>query len=81
MGRFTGAAFVIAATVLIICALAVLDHWFKQTFSFSGAVALIGACVAVAVNAMLFIMVVKDGDEVSFGNPVLSKDTIYRRHT
>jgi hypothetical protein len=62
VGRFTGAVFVLASVVFIIGAVAVLDHWFKQGLHFSGAAALISTCVAVAVNAMLFIMAVRDGD-------------------
>jgi hypothetical protein len=62
VGRFTGAVFVIAAVTLLIGALATLDHWFKQGFQYSGAAALVGACIAVAVNAMLFITALRDGD-------------------
>jgi hypothetical protein len=66
VGRFTGAVFVVAAVMLVIGAMAALDHWFKRGFQYSGAAALVGACVAVVVNAMLVITALRDGDRTMY---------------
>jgi hypothetical protein len=60
--RFTGAVFVAIAVALVVSSVAVLDHWFKRIFKFSGLVALIGTCVAFAMNATLLITALNDGE-------------------
>src|SRR5262249_39614963 len=55
-----------AAVALVIGAVAALDHWFKQAFQYSGAAALVGACIAVAVNAMLLIAALRDADRTAY---------------
>jgi hypothetical protein len=66
VGRFTGAVFLAAAVALVIGAGAALDHWFRQAFQYSGAAALVGVCVAVAVNAMLLIAALRDADRTAY---------------
>ncbi|MFE1444151.1 hypothetical protein [Streptomyces sp. NPDC058739] len=55
-GRVTGFLFVFAGLIQGLAASAVLDHWGKRRVRFSGAVVLLGALIAVAINSLLLLL-------------------------
>jgi len=68
-GRLTGAALLVVSFTTLVGAAAVLDHWIRQSFPYSGLVALIGTFAALLTNAMLLVQTVKDGESTTY--PVL----------
>lgn len=65
-GRLTGAVLLVVSFTTLVGAAAVLDHWIRQSFPYSGLVALIGTFAALLTNAMLMVQTVKDGDSALF---------------
>jgi hypothetical protein len=65
-GRLTGAVLIAVAFTTLLGAAAVLDHWVRHCFPYSGLVALIGAFAAFLTNAMLLIETWKDGDSKAY---------------
>ncbi|MFI9584336.1 hypothetical protein ACIHCQ_21415 [Streptomyces sp. NPDC052236] len=55
-GRITGYLFVVLGVVEGVAALAVLDYWGKRQLSFSGAVVLLGALIALGTDSLLLFM-------------------------
>ncbi|MEU0009216.1 hypothetical protein ABZ079_34490 [Streptomyces sp. NPDC006314] len=68
-GRITGAVLLAVSFTTLVGAAAVLDHWVRHSFPYSGLVALIGAFAALLTNAMLLAETVKDGESTVY--PVL----------
>ncbi|GAA3075485.1 hypothetical protein [Streptomyces glomeratus] len=60
-GRITGAVLVAVSLTTLLGAAAVVDHWFWNSFAYSGVVALFAASVAFLANAVL-LMEIWDGD-------------------
>ncbi|MEU6604373.1 hypothetical protein ABZ922_04735 [Streptomyces shenzhenensis] len=65
-GRITGAILVLVAATALLGAAAVVDHWFRNSFPYSGMVALIGTVAALLTNAMLLFQTLKDGDSTVY---------------
>ncbi|MEU1707878.1 hypothetical protein ABZ478_21240 [Streptomyces sp. NPDC005706] len=65
-GRVTGAALIVAAIITFLGAAAVVDHWIWRCFPYSGAVALVGAVVALLSNVLLLVGILKDGDSTVY---------------
>ncbi|MFE0381171.1 hypothetical protein ACFW1M_37690 [Streptomyces inhibens] len=65
-GRLTGAVLLVVSFTTLVGAAAVLDHYIRQTFPYSGLVALIGTFAALLTNAMLLAQTVKNGDSVFY---------------
>ncbi|MFJ5533468.1 hypothetical protein [Streptomyces sp. NPDC093261] len=61
-GRITGAVLIVVSLTTLLGAAAVVDHWFWNTFAYSGLVALIGASAAFLTNAMLLVETCKSGE-------------------
>ena len=61
-GRITGAVLIVVALTTLLGAAAVVDHWFWNSFAYSGLVALIGASAAFLTNAMLLVETCKNGE-------------------
>jgi hypothetical protein len=61
-GRLTGVLFIFAGFVMVLGALAVIDHWLWRGFAYSGLVALFGTVTAFVFNALLIIATWRDGD-------------------
>lgn len=55
-GRITGYLFVVLGVVEGVAALGVLDYWGKRQLSFSGAVVLLGALIALGTDSLLLFM-------------------------
>ncbi|MGW0698515.1 Yip1 family protein [Streptomyces sp. NPDC002867] len=55
-GRITGVLLILLGGVEGLAALAVLDYWGKRRLKFSGAVVLIGALIALAINGLLLFL-------------------------
>lgn len=68
-GRITGAVLLVVSFTTLVGAAAVLDHYIRQSFPYSGLVALIGAVAALLTNAMLLVQTVKNGESAAY--PVL----------
>ncbi|MFG2226546.1 hypothetical protein [Streptomyces sp. NPDC048644] len=68
-GRITGAVLLAVSFTTLVGAAAILDHCTRQSFPYSGLVALIGAFAALVTNAMLLVQTVKNGDSATY--PVL----------
>ncbi|MBG0832429.1 hypothetical protein HS041_32505 [Planomonospora sp. ID67723] len=62
-GRFTGALFVVAAAVMAVSVIAVLDHWFWRSYQNSGLVVVAGTGLAFMVNSMLLITMIRDAEQ------------------
>ncbi|MEU5016799.1 hypothetical protein AB0G60_05140 [Streptomyces angustmyceticus] len=65
-GRLTGAVLLAVSFTTLVGAAAVLDHWIRQSFPYSGLVALIGTFAALLTNAMLLAQTVKDGESAVY---------------
>lgn len=65
-GRITGAVLLVVSFTTLVGTAAVLDHWIRQTFPYSGLVALIGTFAALLTNAMLLVQTVKNGDSAAY---------------
>ncbi|SFX63136.1 hypothetical protein OH786_00655 [Streptomyces atratus] len=65
-GRVTGAVLLAVAFTTLLGAAAVLDHWVRHRFPYSGLVALIGTFAAFLTNAMLLVETWKDGDSSAY---------------
>ncbi|MEU6556346.1 hypothetical protein ABZ915_39795 [Streptomyces sp. NPDC046915] len=68
-GRLTGAVLIMFAFTTLLGVVAVLDHWIRHSFQYSGLVALVGALAAFLPNALLCLRTLKNGDSLFF--PVL----------
>ncbi|MFI6039111.1 hypothetical protein ACIBBD_34230 [Streptomyces sp. NPDC051315] len=64
-GRITGAVLVLVAGATLLGAAAVMDHWYRNTFPYSGLVALIGTVAALVTNVMLLLETLK-GDSTAY---------------
>ncbi|REK91116.1 hypothetical protein DY245_06415 [Streptomyces inhibens] len=64
--RLTGAVLLAISFTTLVGAAAVLDHWIRQSFPYSGLVALIGTFAALLTNAMLLAQTVKDGESATY---------------
>lgn len=65
-GRITGAILVLVAGLSLLGAAAVVDHWGRNIFPYSGVVALIGTVAASLTNAMLLLEAFRDGDSTLY---------------
>ncbi|MFI9052011.1 hypothetical protein [Streptomyces sp. NPDC053427] len=65
-GRLTGAVLLVVSFTTLVGTAAILDHYIRQTFPYSGLVALIGTFAALLTNAMLLAQVVKDGESPTY---------------
>ncbi|MER6979352.1 hypothetical protein [Streptomyces carpinensis] len=65
-GRITGAVLIVVALATFLAAAAVVDHWFRHSFPYSGVVALIGAFAALLTNTWLLGETVRDGDSATY---------------
>ncbi|MFF4401446.1 hypothetical protein [Streptomyces sp. NPDC001480] len=68
-GRLTGAVLILFAFTTLLGAGAVLDHWIRHSFQYSGLVALVGTFAAFLSNALLCLRTARVGDSRLF--PVL----------
>ncbi|MEU6217951.1 hypothetical protein ABZ845_10580 [Streptomyces sp. NPDC047022] len=65
-GRITGAVLIVVSFATLLGAAAVVDHWFWNSFVYSGVVALIGASAAFLTNVMLLVEICDSGDKLRF---------------
>ncbi|MFF3930899.1 hypothetical protein [Streptomyces hirsutus] len=65
-GRITGAILILVAGLSLLGAVAVVDHWGRNVFPYSGVVALIGTVAASLTNAMLLLETFRDGDSTLY---------------
>lgn len=65
-GRFTGALLILGAVATLLSSIAVVDHWFRRSFSYSGFIALLGATTAAMANVMLLVTTLRDGDSTAY---------------
>ncbi|MBL3664828.1 hypothetical protein JL475_02095 [Streptomyces sp. M2CJ-2] len=65
-GRITGAILILVAGLSLLGAAAVVDHWGRNIFPYSGVVALIGTVAASLTNAMLLLETFRDGDSTFY---------------
>ncbi|MER6127739.1 hypothetical protein ABT173_35185 [Streptomyces sp. NPDC001795] len=65
-GRITGAILVLVSALSFLGAAAVVDHWFRNSFPYSGMVALIGTVAALLTNTMLLLETFRDGDSTLY---------------
>lgn len=65
-GRITGAILIVVSALSLLGAVAVVDHWRRKIFPYSGMVALIGTVAALLANAMLLLETFKDGDSTLY---------------
>lgn len=65
-GRITGAILILVSGTTLLGAAAVVDHWFRNSFPYSGMVALIGTVAALLTNAMLLLETFNDGDSTPY---------------
>ncbi|MGV9654450.1 hypothetical protein [Streptomyces sp. NPDC003554] len=65
-GRITGAILILVSGTTLLGAAAVVDHWFRNSFPYSGMVALIGTVAALLTNAMLLLETFNDGDSMAY---------------
>ncbi|MEU1693875.1 hypothetical protein [Streptomyces hirsutus] len=65
-GRITGAILILVAGLSLLGAAAVVDHWGRNIFPYSGVVALIGTVAASLTNAMLLLEAFRDGDSTLY---------------
>ncbi|WP_245689126.1 hypothetical protein [Streptomyces chattanoogensis] len=64
--RITGAVLLVVSFTTLVGAVAVLDHYIRQSFPYSGMVALIGTFAALLTNAMLLVQTVNDGESAGY---------------
>jgi hypothetical protein len=65
-GRLTGAILLAVSLTTLVGAAAVMDHWVRYCFPYSGFVALVGAFTALVANAMLLVTMWRDGDSAFY---------------
>ncbi|MGW5213609.1 hypothetical protein ACWEQO_21040 [Streptomyces sp. NPDC004051] len=65
-GRITGAILILVAVLSLVGFFAVVDHWGRNIFPYSGVVALIGTVAAFFTNAMLWYEAFRDGDSTPY---------------
>ncbi|MFE5686906.1 hypothetical protein [Streptomyces sp. NPDC056512] len=65
-GRITGAILILVSVTTLLGAAAVVDHWFRNSFPYSGMVALIGTVAALLTNSMLLLGSFNDGDSTAY---------------
>ncbi|MFE9450865.1 hypothetical protein [Streptomyces sp. NPDC006739] len=65
-GRITGAVLICVSVATLLGAAGALDHWFWNSFPYSGLVALVGAFAAVLTNFLLLAEIVKGGDSAAY---------------
>ncbi|WP_229851883.1 hypothetical protein [Streptomyces albospinus] len=65
-GRITGAVLLVVSFTTLVAAAAVLDYYIRQSFPYSGLVALIGTFAALLTNAMLLVQTLKNGDSATY---------------
>ncbi|AJT70083.3 hypothetical protein T261_8490 [Streptomyces lydicus] len=64
--RLTGAVLLVVSFTTLVGAAAVLDHYIRQRFPYSGLVALIGTFAAFLTNAMLLVQTANDGESAGY---------------
>ncbi|MFF8918829.1 hypothetical protein ACF08M_37365 [Streptomyces sp. NPDC015032] len=65
-GRITGAILILVSALSLLGAAAVVDHWCRSSFPYSGMVALIGTVAALLANAMLLLEAFRVGDSTLY---------------
>ncbi|MER6404475.1 hypothetical protein ABT269_13255 [Streptomyces viridosporus] len=65
-GRITGAVLILVSALSLLGAAAVVDHWGRNVFPYSGMVALIGTVAALLANTMLLLEAFRDGDSTLY---------------
>ncbi|MDT0457312.1 hypothetical protein RM550_16455 [Streptomyces sp. DSM 41527] len=65
-GRLTGAVLLAVSLTTLVGVAAALDHWIRQSFPYSGLVALIATFAALLTNAMLLVQTFKDGESATY---------------
>lgn len=65
-GRLTGAVLLVVSFTTLLGAVAALDQWIRQSFPYSGLVALVGTFAALLTNAMLLAQTLKDGESALY---------------
>ncbi|MFE0514035.1 hypothetical protein [Streptomyces sp. NPDC058964] len=60
--RFTGILLILASAIVLLAAVAAVDHWIRRSFAYSGLVALLGSITAAVSGLMLLIVTLRDGD-------------------
>ncbi|GAA3381353.1 hypothetical protein GCM10020367_72260 [Streptomyces sannanensis] len=65
-GRITGAILILVSATTLLGAAAVVDHWFQNSFPYSGMVALIGTVAALLANAILLFATFNVGDSTAY---------------
>ncbi|WP_326751679.1 hypothetical protein OH738_33230 [Streptomyces hirsutus] len=65
-GRITGAILILVSALSLLGAAAVVDHWGRGNFPYSGMVALIGTVAAFLANIMLLLETFRDGDSTLY---------------
>ncbi|WUD70305.1 hypothetical protein OG937_45810 [Streptomyces sp. NBC_00510] len=65
-GRISGALLIVLSVTTLLGALAVVDHWFRNSFPPAGLVALIATVAACAGNIFLLVTTARDGDSTPY---------------
>lgn len=65
-GRLTGAVLLVVSFTTLAGVVAALDQWTRQSFLYSGLVALIGTFAAFLTNAMLLAQTIQDGESALY---------------
>ncbi|MEU1706868.1 hypothetical protein ABZ478_15850 [Streptomyces sp. NPDC005706] len=65
-GRLTGAVLLAVSLTTLVGSAAVLDHWTRHCFAYSGLVALVGAFAALLANVLLLVTTWHDGDSLFY---------------
>ncbi|MFI0716006.1 hypothetical protein ACH4SK_36455 [Streptomyces inhibens] len=65
-GRITGAVLLVVAFTTLVGAAAVLDHCIRQSFPYSGLVALISTFAALLTNIFLLVQTVRNGESAFY---------------
>ncbi|MFG2352734.1 hypothetical protein [Streptomyces sp. NPDC048521] len=65
-GRFTGAVLLVGSLTTLVGAVAVLDHWVRHCFPYSGLVALFCTFTALLANLMILVSTWRDGDSTFY---------------
>ncbi|MDT0610453.1 hypothetical protein [Streptomyces lancefieldiae] len=65
-GRITGAILILVSAFSLLGAAAVVDHWHRSSFPYSGLVALIGTVAALLANTMVLLETFRDGDSILY---------------
>ncbi|MGJ3558721.1 hypothetical protein ACR6C2_06230 [Streptomyces sp. INA 01156] len=65
-GRITGAILILVSVLSLLGSVAVVDHWGRNVFPYSGMVALIGTVAALLTNTMLLLETFRDGDSTLY---------------